>query len=135
MIDRFNIEGNTYALNLEKLMEFIITPMNRELDGNTTLVQCYENNHLDSNPGLSLTKKEISENKTNINELTCSMRYNVIMEMLSLLTTPLTDENGMLISLLNLESWPFGHALAFNTLLEMGVIYQIEEETEDYEEE
>lgn len=135
MIDRFNIEGNTYALNLEKLMEFIITPMNRELDGNTTLVQCYENNHIDSNPGLSLTKKEISENKTNINELTCSMRYNVIMEMLSLLTTPLTDENGMLISLLNLESWPFGHALAFNTLLEMGVIYQIEEETEDYEEE
>ena len=135
MIDRFNIEGNTYALNLEKLMEFIITPMNRELDGNTTLVQCYENNHLDSNPGLSFTKKEISENKTNINELTCSMRYNVIMEMLNILTTPLTDENGMLISLLNLESWPFGHALAFNTLLEMGVIYQIEEETEDYEEE
>ena len=135
MIDRFNIEGNTYALNLEKLMEFIITPMNRELDGNTTLVQCYENNHIDSNPGLSLTKKEISENKTNINELTCSMRYNVIMEMLNLLTTPLTDENGMLISLLNLESWPLGHALAFNTLLEMGVIYQIEEETEDYEEE
>ena len=135
MIDRFNIEGNTYALNLEKLMEFIITPMNREIDGNTTLVQCYENNHIDSNTGLSLTKKEISENKTNINELTCSMRYNGIMEMLNLLTTPLTDENGMLISLLNLESWPFGHALAFNTLLEMGIIYQIEEETEDYEEE
>lgn len=134
MTDRFNIEGNVYALNLEKLMEFIITPMNRELDGNTTLVQKYENNNIES-VGLSIVNKEITENKTNINELTCSMRYNIIMEMLNILTTPLTDENGMLISLLNLNEWPLGHALSFNTLLEMGIIYPIEEETEDYEEE
>ena len=134
MTDRFNIEGNVYALNLEKLMEFIITPMNRELDGNTTLIQKYENNNIE-NVGLSLVNKEITENKTNINELTCSMRYNVIMEMINLLTTPLTDENGMVISLMNLESWPLGHAIAFNTLIEMGILYPIEEETEDYEEE
>jgi hypothetical protein len=57
------------------------------------------------------------------------------MEMLNILTTPLTDENGMLLSLLNLSEWPFGHTLAFNTLLEMGILYPIEEETEDYEEE
>lgn len=135
MINRFNIEGNVYALNLEKLMEFIVTPMNRELDGNTTLVQKYETNDNVSNSGLNLVNKEITENKTNINELTCSMRYNIIMELFNLITTPLTDEKGMLLSLTSLESWPLGHAIAFNTLIEMDILYQVEDEIEDYEEE
>ena len=120
-----SISGKYYGIDLNKAMEFV--------GDSTTTVQNihqiyqYSNEEDVMNGEMRLSSKEISESKENVNEVIMSNRYNLITTVLNLILIPISDSStGEIIVTDKLTSMNIGQKLAFNTLIDMGVIYEIE---------
>ena len=120
-----SISGKYYGLDLNKVMEFVG-------DSTTTVqnihqVYQYSDEEDVMNGEMRLSSKEISESKENVNEVIMSNRYNLITTVLNLILIPISDSStGEIIVTDKLTSMNIGQKLAFNTLIDMGILYEIE---------
>ena len=120
-----SFSGKYYGIDLNKVMEFVG-------DSTTTVqnihqVYQYSDEEDVMNGEMRLSSKEISESKENVNEVIMSNRYNLITTILNLILIPISDSStGEIIVTDKLTSMNIGQKLAFNTLIDMGIIYEIE---------
>ncbi len=54
-----------------------------------------------------------------------TIRYDLIKSLLNLIVTPSTDENGIPVTMTSFNDMYFGQILAFNTLVNEGIIIDI----------
>ena len=120
-----SFSGKYYGIDLNKVMEFVG-------DSTTTVqnihqVYQYSDEEDVMNGEMRLSSKEISESKENVNEVIMSNRYNLITTVLNLILIPISDSStGEIIVTDKLTSMNIGQKLAFNTLIDMGILYEIE---------
>lgn len=119
------IEGKYYAINMDKVIEFI-----SEDEGSVqTISQNYgipltQNGSL--NDEFKLISKEVSEQKEHVSETMSNLRYSLLTYLLNIILAPLSDGNGNVIMTESLKTLHLGQVISFNTLFEMGIIYEIE---------
>lgn len=119
-----SIDDKYYAVDVNKIFEFIGGV------GSTVqnIHQVYEisSDEKEKNDALQLITKEISESKEDANDIISTNRYNLIMTFLNLILMPISDGNGEIVVTRDFFLMHIGQKLSFNTLLEMGIIYEIE---------
>jgi len=124
-----SINNKLYAIDLEKVMEFITKPQ----DVIQTINQSYgvpmtqDEENITTLGDIQLLSKEVSETKNNSSEVQSTLRYNIISNILNLVLMPISDGEGV-IMINDSSSMHLGQRLSFNTLYEMGIIYEIEQE-------
>ena len=124
-----SINNKLYAIDLEKVMEFITKPQ----DVVQTINQSYgvpmtqDEVNITTLGDIQLLSKEVSETKNNTSEVQSTLRYNIISNILNLVLMPISDGEGV-IMINDSSSMHLGQRLSFNTLYEMGIIYEIEQE-------
>ena len=124
-----SINNKLYAIDLEKVMEFITKPQ----DVVQTINQSYgvpmtqDEENITTLGDIQLLSKEVSETKNNTSEVQSTLRYNIISNILNLVLMPISDGEGV-IMINDSSSMHLGQRLSFNTLYEMGIIYEIEQE-------
>lgn len=129
MDNYIELDGKFYAFDLDKIMEFI----NKSQDVTQTINQTYgiplPQDGSKISGDFQLVNKEVSEIKTNGSETLSTIRYNLMLNFLNLVLLPITDGDGIVL-INTISSMHLGQRLAFNTLYEMGIIYEIEETEE-----
>ena len=124
-----SINNKLYAIDLEKVMEFITKPQ----DVVQTINQSYgvpmtqDEVNITTLGDIQLLSKEVSETKNNTSEVQSTLRYNIISNILNRVLMPISDGEGV-IMINDSSSMHLGQRLSFNTLYEMGIIYEIEQE-------
>ena len=119
------IEGKYYAINIDKVIEFISE------DGGSTqaISQSYGIPFTDKGPvgnNIQLISKEVSETKEAISENMSNLRYSLLTYLLNILMAPLSDGTGNVIVAESMKTLHLGQVISFNTLFEMGIIYEID---------
>ncbi len=119
------IDGKFYAINMDKVIEFI-----SEAENSTqTISQNYGIPFTDKGPvgeEIRLISKEVSESKEHVNENMSNLRYSILTYLLNILMAPLSDGTGNVIVNESMKTLHLGQIISFNTLFEMGIIYEIE---------
>ena len=119
------IEGKYYAIDMDKVIEFI-----SETGGSTqTISQNYGIPFSDNGPisdEIRLISKEVSETKENVSENMSNLRYSLLTYLLNILLAPLSDGTGNVIVAESMKTLHLGQVISFNTLFEMGIIYEID---------
>ena len=124
-LNYLEIEGKYYAIDMGKVIEFIT-----ESDSSTqTINQTYgiplkENGTLDGD--IRLISKDISETKESVSENMSNLRYSLLTYLLNILMSPLSDGSGNIVVAESMRTLHLGQVISFNTLFEMGIIYEIE---------
>lgn len=119
------IEDKYYAIDMDKIIEFI----SKDSKSTKTISQNYG---IPINDGdkigteIKLISKELSETKELICENMSNIRFSMLTFLLNALMVPISDGTGNVIVIESLKTLHFGQLLAFNTLLEMGIIYEID---------
>ena len=119
------IEGKYYAIDMGKVIEFI-----SESESSTqTINQSYGIPLTDDGTvggDIRLLNKEISETKESVGENMSNLRYSMLTYLLNILLSPLSDGSGNVVVAESMRSLHLGQVISFNTLFEMGIIYEIE---------
>lgn len=127
-------DGRYYAIDVDAFMKVVSTKEDSENEKDTTVTQSYGiplvniqgSDTQAVGDSIKLISKEITEANRNVNELMSGYRYNLINNLLSMLVTPISDGTGTIILTNTSSEMHFGQRLAFNTLLELGIIIEIE---------
>jgi len=119
------IEGKYYAIDMGKVIEFI-----SESESSTqTINQSYGIPLTDDGTvagDIRLISKEIAETKESVGENMSNLRYSMLTYLLNILLSPLSDGSGNVVVAESMRSLHLGQVISFNTLFEMGIIYEIE---------
>lgn len=138
MGEYFEFNGHYYAIDMDKFMEFISEIKSNEKDNSTTITQVFADNDYiaDDDDNVVVRKpeaissfkaisKEITENKNNMNPIFSNIRYDFIKILLSTLVSPFYNQDGSFVIAENEDDLFLGQKLAFNTLLNKGIIFEI----------
>lgn len=121
-----NIDGRYYAINIDKVIEFISEDSNSV----QSITQSYgipftnEGNFSDE---FKLISKEVSETKEPVNENMSNLRYSLLTYLLNIIMAPLSDGTGNVIVAESMKTLHLGQVISFNTLFAMGIIYEIDD--------
>lgn len=120
------IEGKYYAIDMDKVIEFISENSN----STQTISQNYgipltEGGQIGSE--IRLISKEVSETKETVSENMSNLRYSLLTYLLNIILAPLSDGTGNVIVAESMKTLHLGQVISFNTLFEMGIIYEINE--------
>lgn len=121
------IDGKYYALDMDKILEFI----SEDESSTQTINQNYgipliENDQIGTD--IKLISKEVSETKERVSENMSNLRYSIVSYLINMLMAPLSDGSGNIILNESLKTLHLGQVISFNTLVEMGIIYEIDNE-------
>ena len=114
------IDGKYYKIDMDALMAWISEVPSSEKNINTITTLSYpiaEEN---------MVEKEITENKSTLNDVFTNVRYDFVRSLLNTLLTATVDGMGNVLGA-RISDFTFGQQLAFNTLLAKKIIT---EETE-----
>lgn len=134
MDNYFSFDGKYFAVDFEKIMEFVSKPVDNEKEFGNSVSQTYgiplplskEESGDDSN-AFQLIKKEVTETNNNSVDM-ASYRYQIVTNFLTAVMTPIADGTGNVMLTNSSKDMHFGQRLAFNTLFDMEIIYEIDEE-------
>lgn len=129
--DMLKIGDKIYAIDISKIMQWVSTTPQGERNILTTITQVqpiqtvdYE---IDDEDGtIEVASKEITENKTTLNETMNNIRYDLIKMILSELFTYKNETDGS-----NYVPITFTQKICFNTLVKEGIIYEIIDKEND----
>lgn len=125
-MDKEKFEIDNYVIDLDALMMFIISKSKKDTNGDQTITQTYA---LTDENNMSLIEKVINERKESYNEKEIDIKYDIMKSFLSTIISPIYDEsNGKLIPNGENTDMYFGQLLSFNTLLNAGIITEINKE-------
>lgn len=130
MDNYLEINGKYYAVDMDKIMDFIGADTNSVVQAiNQTYGIIDDDTEKKSTGDIQLVQKEVTETKENMNSVMSGYRYNLMQNMLMLIMNPISDFNDNTVAILHdFEAYGIGQRMAFNTLLGMGIIYEIETE-------
>ena len=117
------IEGKYYAIDMDKVIEFI----SENGESTQTISQNYGIPFNDKgliSDEIRLISKEVSEET--VSENMSNLRYSLLTYLLNILMAPLSDGTGNVIVAESMKSLHLGQVISFNTLFEMGIIYEID---------
>ena len=120
------IEGKYYAINMDKVIEFI----SENCNSTQTISQNYGIPFSDNGvigDEIRLISKEVSETKESVSENMSNLRYSLLTYLLNIILAPLSDGAGNVIVAESMKTLHLGQIISFNTLFEMGIIYEIDE--------
>ena len=119
------IEGKYYAIDMDKVIEFI----SENGESTQTISQNYGIPFSDKgliSDEIRLISKEVSETKESVSENMSNLRYSLLTYLLNIILAPLSDGTGNVIVADSMKSLHLGQIISFNTLFEMGIIYEID---------
>lgn len=127
MDNYLEINGKYYAIDMDKVMEFIGADTNSVVQAINQTYGIVEDSDSKSVGDIQLVQKEVTETKENMNSVLSGYRYNLMQNMLMLIMNPISDFSDNTVAILHdFEAYGIGQRMAFNTLLGMGIIYEIE---------
>lgn len=129
MENYLKINNKYYALDLEKIIEFISANSENEKSKENTITETYGSISEDS-PEFALLHKTVEDKTYGLKDVMSNYRYNVIMSLLNLILQPIGDGSGSVMLTNNTNEMFFGQILVFNTLLKNEIIYEIDFENE-----
>lgn len=119
------IDGKYYAIDMDKVIEFIKEDSATTQNINQNYgIPINDNGKIGSE--IKLISKEVSESKDTVSETMSNLRYSILTYFMNVIMAPMSDGTGNVIVIENLKTMHFGQILAFNTLYEMGIIYEID---------
>lgn len=114
------IDGKCYKIDIDAFIEWVaLTPVSERNVMTTTTI-----NYPMTDSGEEFTEKEVSENKSTMNDVFSNIRYDVLRTLLNVLLTSYTNEMGSSLTF-SLEDLTFGQRLAFNSLLAKNIIKEV----------
>ena len=136
MNEYFEFNGRYYAIDMDKFIEFVAESKNNEKDNSTVITQVFADNEYEdeeiqpkeqSLTSFKAVSKEITENKSNTNPVFNNIRYDFAKILLSTLVSPFYNQDGSFVIASTEEDLFLGQKIAFNTLLNKGIIFEISE--------
>lgn len=132
----FQIDGEAYALDLNKISEFVFSSHN-DKNSETSISEVYAktDEEIDDNSKLKLISKEISENRLNGNNGIDTIKYDLVRQLLEIVmnigeTVP--KNNGMFVEQTidaqkngSFENLSVGEMIAFNTFINEGFLINV----------
>ncbi len=113
-----------YALSFDKFFELVTKRNSNERNTDCTITEIWQPEP--DNNELKLEHKEIIDNKYDINNNLCGVRYDFLSGSINeILRSAITPDGKCLIDESQLS---FGQRIIFNTFLNEGVIYEIKED-------
>jgi hypothetical protein len=116
------IEGKYYVIDMDKMMAWVVETPASEKNINTITTMSYPITNEDDEE--EIVEKEVSENKSTLNETMNNVRYDFIRILLNTIFTTFTNNMNQIITLTP-EDLSFGQKLAFNTLVNKNIIKEI----------
>lgn len=124
--------GNkAYAIDISKIMRWVSTTPQEERNILTTIkqvqpLQTADYDIDDEDVSIEVASKEITENKTTLNDTMNNVRYDLIKMIISELFTYTNNESNS-----NWDILSFTQKICFNTLVKEGIIYEIIDKEND----
>lgn len=124
--------GNkAYAIDISKIMRWVSTTPQEERNILTTITQVQplqtaDYDIDDEDVSIEVASKEITENKTTLNDTMNNVRYDLIKMIISELFTYTNNESDG-----NWKALSFTQRICFNTLVKEGIIYEIIDKEDD----
>lgn len=133
MID---IDGKYYYIDTEKLFDFLCTVKDDGRNESQTIVQAYgyprnQMGEFNTDEKFQLLTKEVSEGKQGLADTQMNLRYDLFKTLLSVLVDISQNDfgnEGEHYDDFTLNDMTFGQRIAFNTLLNIGIIVEKKEE-------
>lgn len=116
------IEGKYYVIDMDKMMAWVVETPASEKNINTITTMSYPITNNDDEE--EIVEKEVSENKSTLNETMNNVRYDFIRILLNTIFTTFTNNMNQIITLTP-EDLSFGQKLAFNTLINKNIIKEV----------
>lgn len=116
MID---IDGKFYRIDMDAVMKWVSETPSSEKNINTITTLTYP-----MIEGEEVVEKEITENKSTLNDIMNNVRYDFFRILLNTLFMPLTNEINQMVTF-SLADMSIGQKLAFNTLLAKHIITEV----------
>lgn len=113
------IDGKYYRIDMDALMAWVTKTPSSEKNINTVTTITYPIS--DDN---DIVEKEISENKSTLNETMNQIRYDFVKLLITNIFTTFTTDMDTILSF-SLGTMSFGQKLAFNTLLAKNIIIEV----------
>lgn len=123
-MELIEIGGKHYKIDMDALMSWVSETPVTEKNINTITTLSYPITEED------MVEKEITENKSTLNDVFNNVRYDFVRSLINTLLTITVDGMGNVFGT-RIEDFTFGQKLAFNTLLAKKII--IEETDYNYE--
>lgn len=114
-----SIDGKFYKIDMDAVMKWVSESPTSERNINTTTTITYP-----MIEGEDVVEKEISENKSSINDVMSNVRYDFIRILINTLFTTFTNEINQVISF-SLKDLSFAQKIAFNTLIAKNIIIEV----------
>ncbi len=121
-------EGKVYIIYVDKLMKMISEPREIVKDKSKVETWAYAADKEGEEPELRVIQKEVTENTSNAGETFGNIRYDFMKNLLNLVVSPISDEAGSILKINAFEDMYFGQVLAFNTLINEGIIIEVTED-------
>lgn len=126
MDNYLEINGKYYAVDMDKVVEFIGEDTASVVQAINQTYGIQEDENGFSSGDMHLLQKDVTETKENVGSTMSGYKYNLITNMLGLVLSPVSDYNDSMLLLNDLSMYGAGQKIAFNTLVGMGIIYEIE---------
>lgn len=117
-----NYDKKEYMLDVDRLMSWVSETPSSERNVNTTTTLTYPITPDDE----EMFEKEISENKSSLNEVMNNIRYDLIRNLINNLFTVYNSDMGVLTSH-DVSELSFSQRIAFNTLVSKKIIIEVNE--------
>ena len=116
MID---IDGKYYIIDMDAVLKWVSETPNSEKNINTITTMTYP-----VIEGEEMVEKEISENKSSLNEIFNNVRYDFIRILINTLFTTFTTDLNQILTF-SFKDLSFAQKIAFNTLLAKKIIIEV----------
>lgn len=110
-----------YIIDLDALMSWVSETPSSEKNISTTTTMSYP---ITSDDEVEVVEKEVSENKTSLNDVMNNIRYDLIRNLLANILTTYTNDMNQIVTL-NVSDLSFSQQIAFNTLLHKKIIIEL----------
>lgn len=118
-------EDKKYALDLNKCIDFMLS----DKDIETSKTETY--GMLEDSDKLQMVGRELSETKSACNDVISNIKYDLLKNVLNMLFSPIFDSSGQPMMVKCFDHMHFGQMLAFNTLVNAGILIEIDEDNEN----
>ena len=115
------INNKCYIIDLDKLMAWGSETPGSEKNISTVTTMSYP---ITNDDEVDVVEKEISENKSSLNDVMNNIRYDLIRNLLTVLLTTYTDDMNRIITR-DVSDLSFTQQIAFNTLLNKKIIIEL----------
>lgn len=109
-----------YIINFDKFFDLITKKNQNEKNNEATITEIWQP---DGNGDLQMVNKEMVDNKYDINNHLCGLRYDFINGLINQVLSVYSTDEGETFK--NESQMSFGQKIIFDTFVNEGVIYEL----------